>query len=90
MPEIIITIKNKVGLHARPAGLFVREAGHYKSNILAICGENKANAKSILAVLTLGANQGSQITIRADGEDAEAALQALAALNESNYGEAEK
>ena len=90
MPEITLTIKNKVGLHARPASLFVREAAKYKSNITAVCGETKANAKSILNVLTLGANLGAKITIKAEGEDAEAALQALYALNESNYGEAEK
>lgn len=89
MPEITLTIKNKVGLHARPASLFVREAAKFKSTITAINGETQANAKSILNVLTLGANKGAKIIIHAEGEDAEAALQALHALNESNYGEAE-
>lgn len=89
MPEVTLIIKNKVGLHARPASLFVREASRFHSNITVFYGENQANAKSILSVLTLGVNQGAQITIRAEGEDAEAALQALAALNASNFGEAE-
>jgi phosphotransferase system HPr (HPr) family protein len=89
MAEISFTIKNKVGLHARPASLFVREANKFKSVITVIHGDTQANAKSILNVLTLGANQGALISIRAEGEDAEAAVQALKALNDSNFGEAE-
>jgi phosphotransferase system HPr (HPr) family protein len=78
-----------VGLHARPASVFVREASKFKSVITVIHGNKWANAKSILSVLTLGANQGAVISIRAEGEDAEDALKALMALNESNYGEAD-
>ena len=89
MTEISFVIKNKVGLHARPASVFVREASKFKSVITVICGSTHANAKSILNVLTLEANQGALISIRAEGEDAEAALQALKALNDSNYGDAE-
>jgi phosphotransferase system HPr (HPr) family protein len=89
MPEITFDVKNKVGLHARPAALFVREATKFKSVITVFCGEKRGNAKSILNVLALGANQGALVTVRAEGEDAEAALQALKALNDSNYGEAE-
>jgi phosphocarrier protein HPr len=50
-------------------------------------GEREANAKSILSVLTLGADQGAQVTLHAEGEDAEQALESLAALIESNFGE---
>ena len=89
MAEISFSIKNKVGLHARPASLFVREASKFKSEITVYNGDHQANAKSILNVLGLGANQGTTITIRAQGEDADEALKALAELNESNYGEAE-
>ena len=89
MAEISFVIKNKVGLHARPASVFVREASKFKSAITVIYGDTRANAKSILNVLTLGASQGAAISIRAEGEDAEAALQALKALNDSNYEEAE-
>lgn len=89
MAEISFVIKNKVGLHARPASVFVREASKFKSAITVIYGDTQANAKSILNVLTLGASQGAAISIRAEGEDAEAALQALKALNDSNYEEAE-
>ncbi len=90
MFEISFAIKNKVGLHARPASVFVREASKFKSVITVIHGQRQANAKSILNVLTLGANQGAQIIIRAEGEDAEAALKALKALNDSNYGDPEE
>lgn len=89
MPELILTIKNKVGLHARPASLFVREAVKFQSNITVLHGEKQANAKSILNVLALGVNQGAQITLRAEGPDAELALQALQTLIETNFGEAE-
>ena len=89
MAEISFAVKNKVGLHARPASAFVREASKFKSEITVSYGDVQANAKSILNVLTLGVNQGAVIRIWAEGEDADAALQALKALNDSNYGEAE-
>ena len=89
MPEITLTINNKVGLHARPASIFVREASKFKSTIKVRNGAREANAKSILNVLTLGEDMGSVITISAEGEDAEQALQALQALHASNFGEAE-
>lgn len=89
MPELSLTIKHKVGLHARPASLFVREAAKFQANITVLYDGKEANAKSILSVLALGVNQGAQITLRAEGPDADAALQALQALVESNFGEAE-
>ncbi len=55
MPEMILQIKNKVGLHARPASLFVQEARRYTSNIRVTNGDTTVNGKSILNVLTLGA-----------------------------------
>jgi len=87
MPEVNITINHPSGLHARPASLFVKEASKFKSTIRVVCGPKEGNAKSILSVLTLGANQGSCITIKAEGEDSDQALQALTALIESNFGE---
>ncbi|MCS6993334.1 MAG: HPr family phosphocarrier protein [Anaerolineales bacterium] len=89
MPELTLTIQNKVGLHARPASLFVREASRFQSTITVLHGAKQANAKSILNVLSLGVNQGAQITLRAEGPDAEAALHSLRALVESNFGETE-
>lgn len=89
MPEITLTIHHKVGLHARPAASFVKTARQFKSDIKITHGEREANSKSILKVLTLGANQGAVITIHAEGEEAEAALAALKALVEDNFGEQE-
>jgi len=89
MPEITLTIQNKVGLHARPASIFVREASKFKSVIKVRNGEREANAKSILSVLTLGADMGTVITLSAEGEDADQALQALQALHATNFGETE-
>lgn len=87
MPETTITIHHKVGLHARPAVSFVQTARQFKSDIKVTHGEREANGKSILKVLTLGAEQGAVITIRAEGEDANQALAALERLIESNFGE---
>ncbi len=91
MAEITITIKNKVGLHARPASLFVQAANKYKSDIRVtnISNNTTANAKSILNVLTLGANQGCEINMKAEGEDADEALAALKELFDTNFGEKE-
>lgn len=89
MPETTLTVHHKVGLHARPASLFVQTAKKFQSDIRVRHGEREANAKSILTVLTLGANQGAELTVRAEGSDAEEALAALTALVEDNFGEAE-
>jgi phosphocarrier protein HPr len=89
MPEIALTVRHKVGLHARPAALFVQTAKKFNCDIRVAHGEREANAKSILNVLTLGASQGAVIAIRAEGEDAEQALAALTALVEDNFGEGE-
>lgn len=87
MPEIQLTITNKVGLHARPASLLVQEASKFESDITVTTGETSADAKSILAILTLGASQGSEITIRAEGADAVEALEALKELHANNFGD---
>lgn len=87
MPEINVTVQHEVGLHARPASLFVRKAAEFKSDITITCGDRSANAKSILSVLTLGVHQGMEINIKAEGEDAEEALAALKELVDNNFGE---
>ncbi len=87
MQEITMVVHHKVGLHARPAALFVQTAKKYKSDIVVSKDEREANAKSILSILTLGANQGAVITIKATGEDEEQAVQALQELVDSNFGE---
>ena len=68
------------GLHARPAAQFVKAARAYSSDIKVIKGDTEANAKSSLNLMTLGATQGDRLIIRAEGEDEEAAAEALAEL----------
>jgi phosphocarrier protein len=87
LPEVVLTIRNAVGLHARPAVLFVQAAQRFQADIRVIKGEAGANAKSFRSVLALGVNQNDSVTVRADGGDAEAALAALAELVEKNFGE---
>jgi phosphotransferase system HPr (HPr) family protein len=87
MPEVTVTVNHEVGLHARPASLFVQTAAKFSSDIEVTHGEKTANAKSILTVLTLGAQKGAEITIKAEGADAEEALTALEQLVLDNFGE---
>jgi phosphotransferase system HPr (HPr) family protein len=87
MPEITLTIHHEVGLHARPASAFVKTASKFKSNITVQHGERSSNAKSILGVLTLGAQKDAQIVVKAEGDDAAEALQALETLVNENFGE---
>lgn len=82
-----VVLRNKVGLHARPAALFVQTAKQFKSNIRVKKDQLEADAKSILDVLSLGAEQGSSVTIFADGDDAETALRSLVDLVNGNFGE---
>ena len=87
--ELTLTLLNKVGLHARPASKFVQTAARFSSMITVACGARQANAKSILQVLSLGAGGGAEITLWAEGADAEAALEALKQLIDERFGEGE-
>jgi phosphocarrier protein HPr len=69
-----LTVKNKQGLHARPAAMFVQVANKYEANITVSRDDEKVNGKSIMGILMLGAEQGSEIILEAEGKDAEAAL----------------
>lgn len=89
MPEVTLTVHNKVGLHARPAALFVQTAKRFNCDVKVTHGEREGNAKSILGVLALGVDQRAVITIHAEGEDADQVLEALEALVENNFGEKE-
>jgi phosphocarrier protein len=72
-----LTVKNKQGLHARPAALFVQIANKYNARITVRRGEEEVNGKSIMGILTLGAESGSQIAIEAEGDDAHLAIAEL-------------
>ena len=76
--EARVTLPDGVALHARPAAIFVRTAMKYKARISVVVNDREADAKSILSVLGLGATAGTTLLVRADGEDASAALDALA------------
>lgn len=87
MQEGAFVLRNKVGLHARPAALFVKTALRFKCRITVSKDDKEADAKSILSVLSLGAEQGDTVIIRTEGEDEVEAMEALKALIESNFGE---
>lgn len=69
-----VTIKNKQGLHARPAALFVQIANKFDSRIIVKYNKEEVNGKSIMGILMLGAESGSEIMIEADGKDAHIAI----------------
>lgn len=87
----ITTVKNPTGLHARPAAELVAAAKKFKSSIKirTISDENKVpvNAKSIIMLLSLGAGQGSQVEILAEGEDEKEAVDSLIKLIDGGFGE---
>lgn len=83
-----VAILNKHGLHARPAAEFVKLATRFRSEVLVRREDLEVNGKSIMGMMMLAAECGSEITIRAQGDDAEHAVQELAALIERRFGEA--
>lgn len=78
--EKTVVVRNKQGLHARPAALFVQIANKFTSEIVISKGRNKVNGKSIMGIMMLGAESGSRITVVASGEDAETAVKELEVL----------
>ncbi|SHH12993.1 HPr family phosphocarrier protein [Tepidibacter thalassicus] len=82
-----VIIKNESGIHARPAGVFVKKASEFKSQVEIVFNGKKVNAKSIMGLMSLGLSKGDEITIVANGEDAQNAVNELAALVESGFGE---
>ncbi len=82
-----ITVQNQVGLHARPATFFIQKANEFKSSIWVEKEERRANAKSLLGVLSLGITGGTDIKILADGQDENEAVDALTKLVVSGFAE---
>jgi phosphocarrier protein len=83
MKTIEYTIKNSIGLHARPAAIFVKKANEFISDIKILKDGKEANAKSIINVMSLGAVKGSEISLQAKGDDESEALEALTDLLDS-------
>ena len=78
--EKVVTIKNKQGLHARPAALFVQIANKFASEITIVRGRQKINGKSIMGIMMLAAGAGSKVTVIANGDDADKAIVELEKL----------
>ena len=85
--KVTLLVQNRLGLHARPAALFVQAANRFKSDIEVQKGKEKVNGKSIMGIMTLAAGRGSQITIRATGPDAVKAITELTNLVRGDFGE---
>ena len=85
--QLTLIVRNRLGLHARPAARFVSTAGRFAADVSVVKGGRRANAKSINGVATLGVRQGDAITVSAAGPDAAAALAALLALAEDDFGD---
>lgn len=80
MAEKQVTVNLKAGLHARPAALFVQEANKFSAEVFVSKEGKKVNAKSIMGIMSLAVAKGTEIVISAEGEDAEKAVEALAAI----------
>ncbi len=83
MVSKVITVKNNVGLHARPATFFIQKANSYKASIWVEKEDRRVNAKSLLGVLSLGIVRDTSVTIIADGVDEEEAVNGLSELVEA-------
>jgi len=81
----VVVVPNKQGMHARPAEMFVRRAQQFQSKIAIVRDELRVEAKSIMNLLMLGATQGTQLTLEAEGSDAQDALDALAEVVEKDF-----
>lgn len=87
MTERTIPIVNKLGLHARPAAEFVKIAARFACDVRVKKDSMEVNGKSIMGMMMLAAEQGSQLTIQVNGQDGDAALDALEALIRAGFGE---
>jgi phosphocarrier protein HPr len=84
----IVVVGSRVGLHARPAKLVAQEAGRQSVVVkIAKNGHDPVDTRSLLSLLALGAKQGDEVTLSADGDDAEAAVEAIASLVETDLDE---
>jgi len=87
MKEQTVTVKNRAGIHARPAAKIVETASSFESKIMFLTEQEEINAKSIMGIITLGAAFNTAIRIQTDGPDEEYALNTLVALFERRFEE---
>jgi phosphocarrier protein HPr len=83
-----VQIVNEAGIHARPAAEIVKTAARFKSDVTIVKDGLDVNAKSIMGVMMLAAECGSTVVLSADGEDAQAAIDAIASVIAAGFGEA--
>lgn len=87
MIERDITVRNKAGIHTRPASMVVRTASKYDADFFIRADGYEINGKSIIGVMTLAAEQGATLTLLFDGSDEEAAAEAMTELFNNGFGE---
>jgi len=85
--EKILKVKNRLGLHARPAALFVQTAGRFRCQVKVAKGDIEVNGKSMMGLMMLAAEQGSDLKVTMEGEDAAVALAELEKLFDRNFDE---
>lgn len=89
MLQKTVTIKNKLGLHARAAAKLVNTAGGFESTVLLKRGDRTADAKSIMNIMMLAASQGAELDLVVDGKDESEAIDSIVTLIEDLFGEEE-
>lgn len=87
MTERVVSIKNRAGIHARPAALIVQTASKFKSKVYIEKNSDRINGKSIMGIITLGAGFGVELKLIAEGEDEGDAVEALAQLFDRKFEE---
>lgn len=87
MVEARLSLTNEVGLHARPAAMLVKCAARFKCQVTVAAGNKKANGKSIMSILSLGAIKGDELLITAEGSDETACIEELSRLITAGFGE---
>ncbi|MEO5568395.1 MAG: HPr family phosphocarrier protein [Gemmatimonadaceae bacterium] len=87
MPERVVQVVNEAGIHARPAAEIVKTAAKFKAEITIARDDLEVNAKSIMGVMMLAAECGSDVMLKGEGDDAQAAIDAIAAVIANGFGE---
>ncbi|WP_277056089.1 HPr family phosphocarrier protein [Treponema socranskii] len=87
MIEKTLIVKNRAGIHARPAALIAQTANKFNCELTLVFGDTEVNAKSIMGVITMAAGYNTSITLKADGSDEKEAVQAIEALFDSKFAE---
>jgi phosphocarrier protein len=85
--EKIFQVKNRLGLHARPAAMFVQEASKHKCSVVVVKDGLEVNGKSVMGLMLLAAESGSSLTVKVDGPDEDRALEGLGRVFEAKFGE---